>query len=250
MKKYIFALLILLVFSFSFSTYVNPEFPRRSHSEVNNKFQILCGSNTSFDVIVFLPPNMKISKWDVNSSEFNYWFESKYYNYKGSYWNAYHWHFKQGDYRVVFYSTSPNIDRDLNILVLWMDKDGNFKEINKKFMVYTGNIPPPICGNGVCEKGENFFTCPSDCGGIVSYVSIVLLGVGTVLGISTGITLYLRKKEYESAFKSEYNVDKLLTYVKNALEAKVPEYEIKRTLYKAGWDPRVVDYVIKKVKGK
>ena len=248
MKKYIIAILLLSIFSISFSTYVNPIFPRRAHSETNNKFQVLCNSNTSFDVIVFLPPNMKINKWNVNSSEFNYWFESKYYNYKGKDWNAYHWHFKGGNYKIEFFSTSPEVNKDLDILVLWMDKNGNFKEIDKRFMVYTGNVPPPICGNGICENGENFFTCPSDCGGVLSYVSIILLGIGLVLGISLGITTYLRRKEYQAAIKSEYNIDKLIAYVKNAIKANVPEYEIKRILYKAGWDPKVVDYVIKKVK--
>jgi hypothetical protein len=28
-----------------------------------------------------------------------------------------------------------------------------------------GDCPPPVCGNGVCEFGENSITCPADCGG-------------------------------------------------------------------------------------
>lgn len=46
----------------------------------------------------------------------------------------------------------------------------------------------PVCGNGVCEEGENAQNCPQDCGypevniGSTSWVTVALLGVGTIGG--------------------------------------------------------------------
>ncbi len=247
MKKLLFAVIVISIFSIGFST-VSVNFPRRSHSGNLNQFTIYGKSNVKFDVVVFLPPEMKLIKWNVNASQANYWFESKEYKYKGRLWNAYHWYFYKGNYKLTFYSITPNETKDLDILVIWTDENGNFKEIDKKFLAYTGNIPPPICGNGICEPGENFFTCPSDCGGVVSYITIALLIIGLVVGAGSLFGFYMRKKEAEEAIESEYNIDKLVAYVKSALKAGIPEHEIKYSLYKMGWDPKVVNYIIQKVR--
>ena len=45
-------------------------------------------------------------------------------------------------------------------------------------------LPPifPICGNGICEPGENWITCPEDCGGESVIKGIItLMIVGTLL---------------------------------------------------------------------
>ena len=50
--------------------------------------------------------------------------------------------------------------------------------------VYKGVPPPPVtavCGNGICEPGENWLNCPEDCGGERIIKGLIILVIAIIL---------------------------------------------------------------------
>ncbi len=249
MRKFGFLLLAILLFSAGFAFNLSVKIPEYMHanSEVNST--IIVNSSEKFDIVILLPKDFSFVNQKINTSEFNYWFEYKRYNYEGKSWIGLHWHIrKPGNYSISFVFTTPNVDRLDKYEVIYTTESGEFGKNTTLIRVYTGNAPPPICGNGVCEPGENAFLCPSDCGGVISYVMDILIIVGVSLTASSIMIWYLKKQKFERSIMGMYNIDKLIAYIRSAMKAKIPEWRIKQELYKMGWEPKVVDYLIKKIK--
>ncbi len=242
-------LLAVLLVSASFGFNYTIHFPEYLHANTLINSTLNVSSTQKFDIVILLPSDFKFKWQNVSTSEFNYWFETKKYSYEGVQWLGLHWHFnKGGNYTIAFSFLTPNVDRLDRYEMIYTTQNGTFGKKVVLIRIYTGNAPPPICGNGVCEPGENPFLCPSDCGGTVSYVIDILIIVGIALGISSFMIWYLKKQKFERSIMSMYNIDKLIAYIRSALKANVPEWKIKETLYSMGWEPKVVDYLIKKLK--
>ncbi len=249
MRKTVILLTIAMLVGSVFGLNLTNNIPEYMPANTTIYANLNVNSSNKFDVVILLPHDFTFLKQSVNASQFNYWFEEKMYKYKGSEWVGLHWHFNTpGNYEISLIFIPPYVDRLDKYEIIYTTETGEFSEKIIPIRIYTGNAPPPICGNGVCEPGENMFTCPSDCGGTVSYVMDILIVVGVALSASVIMLWYMKHKKFEQELENMYNIDKLIAYIKSAFSAKIPEWKIKQNLYSTGWDPQVIDYIINKFK--
>jgi len=240
-------LVIIAATSYGFNYTI--DFPQYLHASHTYTVHVKINSTGKFDVVILIPEDFHFEGQNIDVGELAYYFETKGYSYEGRDWIGLHWHVRKGGNVLInFTFTTPNADKVEKYEFIYTTESGDFGKKVQLIRVYTGEVPPPICGNGVCEPGENFFLCPADCGGMKSYVLDVLIILGVVLSSASVMIWYMKKKEFERSVMNMYNIDKLIFYIRSAMKANIPEWKIKENLYKMGWEPKVVEFIINKIK--
>ena len=107
-----------------------------------------------------------------------------------------------------------------------------------------------LCGNKICESGEDYKKCPADCKPVWPVIKMVLIVIVCfILGLLLIWRVYaviydrmLRKK----LFKTNQNYLNILIYASSALNKGEKEYSVGEKLKKEGWKPEQVEYIMKK----
>jgi len=60
--------------------------------------------------------------------------------------------------------------------------------------ILAGCVTPPVCGNGICEAGENSSNCPADCGTELGYLDVSVSDANTGLALG-GATVFVYPDE-------------------------------------------------------
>ena len=106
------------------------------------------------------------------------------------------------------------------------------------------------CGNTICEEEESYRNCPEDCSPAkITFTLITLILFGGAFGVFLIWKFYaaiydvmLRNKLFR--IKEEYI--NILIYISHRLKAGYPVEEIRKTLEKAGWNKKQLDFAFRK----
>jgi len=103
--------------------------------------------------------------------------------------------------------------------------------------------------NFVCEEGEDYKSCRSDCkpiGRAIFYGVLVLIGVLVLYGF---LQVWYKLRYEGHLFKDRRQLYNLLMYVTNARARGVGDLRTRSELRAKGWSSERVDYVLKKSRG-
>jgi PKD repeat protein len=116
-------------------------------------------------------------------------------------------------------------------------------------IVIEGDIGEDCNFNFICEDGESYKTCRSDCKPVWRAILYGVLGLVGVL-ILWGLLQVWYKRRYEGyLFKDRRNLYNLVMYVTNARARQINDLRTRSELRAKGWSSERVDYVIKKSRG-
>ena len=189
MKKLILMAIALIIIgsSFAFNVIVNLPTQVGKNSSVSAYIK-LNGSADKVDIGVIMPNSWKLSSWDVYGiPKFNA--KLKYEDMNGS--KVPHLMIsnvvEQGEIKLNFVQSNGGT---LKFIITYKSgSDTGFFFVNKSVKVKS-----VICGNGICEPGENSQNCPVDCqvAKHTSYLSLIALTILIIGGI--GFWIWRRYK--------------------------------------------------------
>lgn len=158
MKTIIYLLTFLFLIASVFGATVRRDMPSRIEpgKELTVTFRITDATiGKVFTLEDKIPTEFKIKEWSVIGAQ-----ETKDKISTRFQGNRYGWSFTPATstvkiiYKIDIPSTASG---DYNFDAVWFDPTGQSR--NTK----TLTVKPVVCGDGVCESGENYNNCPSDC---------------------------------------------------------------------------------------
>jgi hypothetical protein len=196
----ILAMLLLVGFVFSIAS----AFQVKVDSPVNVSngifeinISIAPEGETQFDIVELVPLSWQVVDWNSSSSVSMP--EHRIMNYMGENLSAYRWKFVNANSNVsLVIKVKPSFEGD-TLTTVWTYPNG-FGSQSVSIKVN------PVCGNGVCEPGETYSSCPSDCKALMSSKVglmwiLITLTLLTILGIA--YREYKRLKRRKSVKKSK-----------------------------------------------
>lgn len=139
-----------------------------------------------------------------------------------------------GEYELLFTATKEGDEEE---------EEGEKEIISKHFKIIVTEIIVPVCGNGICDPGETFETCPADCPAIIvvpfapAQFWILFVMVSAILLI-LWLLAALRRK-----------VEDLVRYITKRIERRGEHTStIRHKLRDLGWMDITLDAAFKKVK--
>ncbi len=178
--KYVSLALILLLIGNTFALTVELNAPNEVASGKQISTQIvLSGKADVVDVGVILPKGFKMTSWNIygiEKSNVNVSNEMVYDK------KMVHFQIKNVDGKVTLETNFiTNSSGKLDFVVTY--KEGNFTSMAYKSAYI--KITEFVCGNGVCEPGENIFNCPVDCGPQkLNYILIIAFAIIAIGGVT------------------------------------------------------------------
>ncbi|MEA3378142.1 MAG: hypothetical protein U9Q69_00730 [Nanoarchaeota archaeon] len=107
-------------------------------------------------------------------------------------------------------------------------------------------IPGPICGDGLCEAGED--NCPEDCKEKSEFPWLIIIII--ILVLAAGGLLYFYKDKIfkkKMPFPNRKNLDNLIGYIKKSKKKGKNDLQIAKILLGKGWKKIQVDYAFKEL---
>ncbi len=190
MLKFAIPLLVLLVaLPFVYGFDVSIKTP--SVVDYSNVFYVNIvispGNETAFDVVALLPTSWEITNWTSNVG--NIFAEHRNTQYLGEDVSAFRWKFNNINQNVTLTAkVLPKSVGKNRLMFVWTYPQG-FN--SNEFMV---NVKT-VCGNNICEPGENIFNCPADCQRFPQMFWVVVLLIAT--GITIAGIMYREYKKLE-----------------------------------------------------
>lgn len=131
-----------------------------------------------------------------------------------------------------------------DVLIINMFASSRFDELSME------KLPPVTCGNGACDKGEDYKNCPEDCKPtkrVITYILLVVifgaLGVFLIWRFYAAIYDLMQQKKL---FKTKKNYTDLLIFISASLSRGITEKEIRDRLLISGWNEGQVEYAMLK----
>ncbi|MCD6576019.1 MAG: hypothetical protein J7K73_02575 [Nanoarchaeota archaeon] len=257
MNKYtIIPILILISISFAFGeVIVDREMPSSTEvgSLVNISLKLKSTTNIdAFDVVEFVPHGWELVDWKVYGYDKTYVIleEIPTYTYKGKIRTAYHWSFKNGlgPSEVLLVYTLKVEEPGSQEFITVTTYPGGFNT-NTTIMSVVPSKGVVFCGNGVCELGETFSTCPQDCPKVkvevfdITPFLIVIAVAAIVIAI-----LYLYTKYTKKMIKRHTAVEDLRAFLKLGLARGYTLREMVNALKGAGIDTLMIEEIAKDLK--
>ncbi len=180
MKKAILFGIILILFSSVYALNIELQNPTNvASNKVFSTYLILTGGADNVDVGIIIPENVEMKSWEIlGMPKEDVTFTKE--EVRGEPML----HFKMNavpDKITLKVDFVTNETTKIKYVVTY--KKGNFtslayKEANIK-------IKEAVCGNGICEPGENSINCPVDCGTEkTNYILIIIIAIIAVGGVS------------------------------------------------------------------
>ena len=116
-------------------------------------------------------------------------------------------------------------------------------------LVIGENVDVSCNFNFVCDAGEDYKNCRSDCkpiGRAIFYIVLVLVLVLVLYGF---LQVWYKRRYENYLFKDGQQLYNLLMYVTNARARGVGDLRTRSELRAKGWSSERVDYVLKKSRG-
>jgi len=192
-RKAIVPLMFLAVISLASGFEFSASVPENvSYSKpFNISVQINPGNETMFDLVALFPTGWSVTNWSTNVEGVS--LEHRDTNYMGKDVSAFRWRFNEvtGDVNLKVEVMPSGVGDKVSFV--WVYPNGfSSQEYGIKMSA--------ACGNGICEKGENVFTCPSDCPYFpqMFWVAVLLIATGiAVTGVIYREYLKVEKKKHK-----------------------------------------------------
>ena len=178
--KYIVLALVLLLLGNAFALTVELNAPSEVAPGKQISTQIiLSGKADIADIGVILPSGFKFDSWKVYGVEKNKVNVSNEIVYGKK---MVHFQIKGINGKITLETNFvANSSGKLDFVVTY--KEGNFTSMAYKSTYI--KIKESVCGNGICEPGENMFNCPVDCGPQkANYILIIAIAIIAIAGVS------------------------------------------------------------------
>ncbi len=151
-----------------------------------------------------------------------------------------------GDNTVIYIENSQNVE----YFHIGEEETSFYISPSLSDIITTCNINPNCNFNSVCESGEDYKTCRTDCKPYNLGIVYLILAFILFLVVYTALQMWY-KNHYESFLFGDRNqVYNLLMYVANARARGVKDDEIKNALRDQGWSGERIAYIMKKSYGK
>lgn len=177
LRKAIIPIMFLAILSlasgFEFSADVpqNVDYPKSFSINI----QINPGNETTFDLVALFPVGWTVTNWSASVEGVS--LEHRDTTYMGEDVSAFRWRFDDVSGNVSLnVKVMPSGFGD-KISFVWVYPNGfSSQEFGIKMKA--------VCGNGICEPGENIFTCPSDCPYFPQMFWVVVLLIATGIAVA------------------------------------------------------------------
>jgi len=147
-KEISYSILIALLFS-SLTCAQELQIPQEAHLGEIFYLQLSAAAEPGDQVEIELPTSFELTDWNAA----NYTYTNLLYTSNAT---RHSWYFKKEGFVTISCKILPNAMGEFNI-TLYTKSANISKTINISEQVKS------YCGNLICEKDENMFTCPNDC---------------------------------------------------------------------------------------
>lgn len=117
-------------------------------------------------------------------------------------------------------------------------------------IITEGKIDTDCNFNDVCEDGEDYNNCRSDCKPVGKTVFFLIMTVLFFLVAYSGLQIWYKRHYENYLFKDRSQLYNMLMYISNARARDVGDLRIRAELLAKGWMSERVNYVMKKSLGK
>ncbi|MCD6575719.1 MAG: hypothetical protein J7K73_01005 [Nanoarchaeota archaeon] len=177
LRKAIIPLIFLTVLSlasgFEFSATIPENVNYSEPFSIN--IHINPGNETTFDLVALFPVGWTVTNWSANFEDVS--LEHRDTTYLGEDVSAFRWRFDDvtGDVNLNIKVMPSGLGNKVSFV--WVYPSGfSSQEFGIKMNA--------VCGNGICEPGENIFTCPSDCPYFPQMFWVIVLLIATGIAVA------------------------------------------------------------------
>ena len=158
-------------------------------------------------------------------------------------------HRKAGDYATVVI-LPPEGEASFSFYYEGADPTSVFVSPRLSSIVIEASIDDTCNHNLVCEDGEDYKGCRSDCKPIKLAIILVIVALLFLLTVYTVLQVWYKHRYEIFLFKDQRQSYNLLMYVTNARARGMSDQRIAAQLRKQGWSSERVTYIVNKSAGR